>query len=37
MARINLLKDVYQSREKDILLKHEKKKEMEWFKQYEME
>ena len=25
------------SREKDILLKHEKKKEMEWFKQYEME
>jgi len=34
-ARINLLKDVYQSREKDILLKQARQKEMEWFKQYE--
>ena len=29
-ARINLLKDVYNSREKDILLKQAMKKEMEW-------
>lgn len=34
-AKINLLKDVYASREKDILLKQEKKREAEWFKQYE--
>lgn len=34
-ARINLLKDVYQSREKDVLLKQDQKKEAEWFKQYE--
>ena len=35
VARINLLKDVYQSREKDILLKQSKKREMEWLKEYE--
>ena len=34
-ARINLLKDVYQSREKDILLKQEKQREADWFKNYE--
>jgi len=34
-ARINLLKDVYNSREQDILLKQQKKKEFEWFKEYE--
>ena len=34
-ARINLLKDVYNSREHDILLKQEKKREMEWFRDYE--
>jgi len=34
-AKINLLKDVYASREKDILLKQDKKKELEWYKQYE--
>jgi ADP-glucose pyrophosphorylase len=34
-ARINLLKDVYQSREKDILLKQHMKAEKDWFKQYE--
>jgi hypothetical protein len=34
-ARINLLKDVYQSREKDILLKQEVKREHDWFKNYE--
>lgn len=34
-ARINLLKDVYQSREKDILLKQQNKREGEWTKQYE--
>lgn len=34
-ARINLLKDVYQSREKDILLKHQNKREEEWAKNYE--
>ena len=34
-ARINLLKDVYHSREQDILLKQAKNKEMEWFKDYE--
>jgi len=34
-ARINLLKDVYQSREKDILLKQQNKKEKEWFIAYE--
>ena len=34
-ARINLLKDVYQSREKDILLKQARQKEMDWFKSYE--
>lgn len=30
-ARINLLKDVYMSREKDILLKQERKREDQWF------
>lgn len=34
-ARINLLKDVYQSREKDILLKQEMQREADWFKNYE--
>lgn len=34
-ARVNLLKDVYISREKDILLKAEKKREDQWFKDYE--
>lgn len=34
-ARINLLKDVYISREKDILLKQEKRKEGDWYKHYE--
>ena len=34
-ARINLLKDVYQSREKDVLLKQDQKKEADWFKNYE--
>lgn len=34
-ARINLLKDVYQSREKDILLKQEQKRETDWHKQYD--
>ena len=36
-ARINLMKDVYVAREKDILLKHEKKREADWFKKYEKE
>ena len=31
-ARINLLKDVYKSREQDILLKQAKKKELEWLR-----
>lgn len=34
-ARINLLKDVYLSREKDILLKQEVQREADWFKNYE--
>ena len=34
-ARINLLKDVYNSREKDILLKQAMKKEFEWLKENE--
>ena len=34
-ARINLLKDVYNSREQDILLKQSKKQELAWFKEYE--
>lgn len=34
-ARINLLKDVYNSREKDVLLKQAKKKEMDWLKEQE--
>lgn len=34
-ARINLLKDVYNSREKDILLKQAMKKEMDWLKENE--
>jgi hypothetical protein len=34
-AKINLLKDVYNSREKDILLKQAMKKEMDWFKENE--
>jgi len=34
-ARINLLKDVYNSREQDILYKQSKKKEMEWIKDNE--
>ena len=36
-ARIHLMKDVYIAREKDILLKQEKKREAEWFKRYEAE
>jgi len=34
-ARINLLKDVYNSREQDILYKQSKKKEMDWIKENE--
>ena len=34
-ARINLLKDVYVSREQDILLKQEKKREAKWYADYE--
>ena len=34
-ARINLLKDVYQSREKDILLRQQNIKEKEWFRDNE--
>lgn len=34
-ARINLLKDVYHSREHDILLKQTQRKELAWFKDYE--
>ena len=34
-ARVNLLKDVYISREKDILLRQEKKREDQWLKDYE--
>lgn len=34
-ARINLLKDVYQAREKDVLLKQAMKKEMNWLVEYE--
>lgn len=34
-ARINLLKDVYHSREKDILLKQTMKKEQDWLKDQE--
>lgn len=34
-ARINLLKDVYHSREQDILLKQTKRQELAWFKEYE--
>jgi len=34
-ARISLLKEVYNSREKDILLKQAMKKEMEWLKDNE--
>ena len=34
-ARINLLKDVYNNREKDILLKQAPKREIEWLKQQE--
>ena len=30
-----MLKDVYQSREKDVLLKQEQRKEADWFKNYE--
>jgi hypothetical protein len=30
-----LLKDVYNSREKDIIMKQKLKKENEWFRQYE--
>jgi hypothetical protein len=36
-ARIHLMKDVYISREKDILLKQEKTREADWFKRYEKE
>ena len=32
-ARVNLLKNVYQNREQDILLKQTMKKEAEWLKQ----
>jgi len=31
-ARINLLKDVYHSREQDILLKQHKKRDFEWLR-----
>lgn len=34
-ARINLLKDVYHSREKDVLLKQAIKREMDWLKDQE--
>ena len=34
-ARINLLKDVYHSREKDVLLKQTTKVELEWLKDQE--
>ena len=34
-ARINLLKNVYQNREADILLKQQLKKEADWLKQHE--
>ncbi len=34
-ARVNLLKNVYQNREQDILLKQTNKKEAEWLKQYD--
>ena len=34
-ARVNLLKNVYQNREADILLKQTMKKEAEWLKQHE--
>jgi len=34
-ARVNLLKNVYQNREQDILLKQTQKKEAEWLKQYD--
>jgi hypothetical protein len=34
-ARTNLLKDVYHSREKDILLKQALKKESDWLKNNE--
>lgn len=34
-AKIALLKDVYQSREKDILLKQKIKSEMDWYRDYE--
>lgn len=34
-ARINLLKDVYKSREQDILLKQAQKKEMDWLRNKE--
>ena len=36
-ARINLLKDVYHSREKDVLLKQQKKQEMDWLRNHERE
>lgn len=34
-ARINLLKNVYQNREADVLLKQQLKKEADWLKQHE--
>lgn len=34
-ARINLLKDVYHSREHDILLKQQKKRDMDWLRNKE--
>ena len=34
-ARINLLKNVYMTREQDILLKQTNKKEADWLKQYD--
>jgi hypothetical protein len=34
-AKIALLKDVYQSREKDMLLKQKIKSEMDWYRDYE--
>ena len=34
-ARTNLLKDVYNAREKDVLLKQERKREDDWMRNYE--
>lgn len=34
-ARVNLLKNVYQSREQEIMLRKKKKEEQDWMKNYE--